>query len=80
MGGRVDLEKGGGMNPLTNYDIITMNNVNFLVGFCTYCCFFMIMRKATGFKSLCVNCWEINQATLKYQMYFFNKTCRKGLK
>ena len=28
-------------------------------------------RKATGFKSLPVNCWDINQVTLKCQQIFW---------
>ena len=37
-------------------------------------------RKAPGFKSLRVNCWEANQVTSKSQMDFLDKTCEKGLK
>ena len=37
-------------------------------------------RKATGFKSLRVNLWKINQVTSKCKMDFLGKTCRKGLK
>ena len=33
-------------------------------------------RKATGFKSLRINCWEINQVTSKCQISFLNKTCK----
>ena len=37
-------------------------------------------RKATGFKSLQVNCCEINLVTSKCQMNFLNKTCKKRFK
>ena len=37
-------------------------------------------RKATGFKFLRENCWEINQVTSKCQMHFSNKISKKGLK
>ena len=33
-------------------------------------------RQATGFKSLRVNCWEINQVTSKCQIDFLEKTCK----
>ena len=33
-------------------------------------------RKATGFKSLRVNSWEIDQVTSKWQKDFLDKTCR----
>ena len=39
--------------------------------------FLIETRKATGFKSLQVNCREIDQVTLKYQIIFFDKTCKK---
>ena len=38
------------------------------------------IRKATGFKSLRVNCWEINQETSKCQQSFWIKLAKKGLK
>ena len=41
---------------------------------------FLGTRKATGFKSLRVNCWKIDQVTSKWQMDFLSKTCTKGLK
>ena len=37
-------------------------------------------RKATGFKSPQINCWKINQVAPKWQIYFLDKTCKKGLK
>ena len=37
-------------------------------------------RKATGFKSPQINCWKINQVAPKWQIYFMDKTCKKGLK
>ena len=37
-------------------------------------------RKATGFKPLRVNCWEVNQVTSKFQMYFWGKRGFSGLK
>ena len=37
-------------------------------------------RKATGFKSPRINCWKINQVAPKWQIYFLDKTCKKGLK
>ena len=39
--------------------------------------FLIETRKAAGFKSLQVNCWEIDQVALKYQIVFFDKTCKK---
>ena len=36
--------------------------------------------KATGFKSLRINCWEINQVISKCQMDLLNKTCKKRSK
>ena len=33
-------------------------------------------KKATGFKSLRVNCWEIDQVTSKREVDFLDKTCR----
>ena len=35
-------------------------------------------RKATGFKSLQLNCWEINQETAKCQIVFWAKLAKKG--
>ena len=47
--------------------------------------FNLLTRKATGFKSLRVNCWKINQAKLKCQMdyklailNFWTKLTQKG--
>ena len=37
-------------------------------------------RKATGFKSLRMNCFEINQVTSKCQIDFLDKTCKKRYK
>ena len=37
-------------------------------------------RKATGFKSLPVNCCEISRVIWICQMNFLDKTCKKGLK
>ena len=37
-------------------------------------------RKATGFKSLRINCWKINQATSRCQIDFSDKTCKKRFK
>ena len=37
-------------------------------------------RKATGFNSLWVNYWEINQVTSKFQSDFFGKTYIKRYK
>ena len=37
-------------------------------------------RKATGFKSLRVNCWEINQVTSKCQQISEIKLVEKGVK
>ena len=38
-------------------------------------------RKATGFKSLRVNCWEINEVTnIKMPTDFLNKPCKKRFK
>ena len=39
-----------------------------------------ITRKATGFKSLRVNYWEVNQVKLKYQINILKKTCKKKSK
>ena len=39
-----------------------------------------IRIKATGFWSLRVNCWEINELTWKWQMIFLKKFPEKGLK
>ena len=36
-------------------------------------------RKATGFKSLRVNCWEINQVASKCEHNFWIKLVKKGL-
>ena len=36
-------------------------------------------RKATGFKSLQLNCWEINQVTSKSQTDFLTKLTTKAL-
>ena len=36
-------------------------------------------KKATGFKSLRINYWKINQVTLKCQTDFLYKTCKRGL-
>ena len=38
---------------------------------------YYLTRKSTGFKSLQVNCWKINQVTSKCKKYFLNKTCKK---
>ena len=35
-------------------------------------------RKSTGFKSLQVNCWEINQVKSKCQMDTLDKSCETG--
>lgn len=40
----------------------------------------MRTKKITGFKSSRVNCWEINQVTTKYQMNFWTKLAKNGLK
>ena len=40
----------------------------------------MVTRKATGFKSLRLKYWEINQATPKCQIDFWTKLAKKGLK
>ena len=37
----------------------------------------LLTRKATGFKSLRLNYWEINQATLKCQIDFWTKLAKK---
>ena len=37
-------------------------------------------RKATGFQSLLVNCWEINKVTLKWQIDFLEKTSEEKSK
>ena len=37
-------------------------------------------RKATGFKSLRGNYWEINQVTSKWQINISDKICKKGSK
>lgn len=34
-------------------------------------------KKATGFKSLGLNSWDITQVTSKSQMNFLDKTCKK---
>ena len=36
----------------------------------------IITRKATGFKSLRVNCWEINKVTSKCQMDFLDELAK----
>ena len=33
-------------------------------------------RKATSFKYLQINCWQINQATSKCKIHFLDKICR----
>ena len=38
---------------------------------------YYLTRKATVFKSLQINCWEINQVTSKRQMAFLDNTCKK---
>ena len=35
-------------------------------------------RKATGFKSLLLICWEINQVTSKFQIKCLDKTCKQN--
>ena len=40
----------------------------------------VIIWKATGFTYLRVNCLDVKQVTPKWQMNFFDKTCKKGLK
>ena len=35
-------------------------------------------RKSTGFKSVQVNCWEINQVKSKCQMDTLDKSCETG--
>ena len=40
----------------------------------------MQARKATGLKSLQINCWVINQEASKCQMGILDKTFKKGLK
>ena len=37
-------------------------------------------RKENGFKSLRVNCCDIDKVVSKYQMYFSEKTCKKRSK
>ena len=37
----------------------------------------MVTRKATGFKSLRLKYWEINQATPKCQIDFWTKLAKK---
>ena len=39
-----------------------------------------LTRKATGFKSLRVICWEINQVASKCQKIFWTKFGKKALK
>ena len=38
---------------------------------------YTLTKKATGSKSLEINCWEINQVTSKCQTDFLNKTFKK---
>ena len=43
-------------------------------------CKLKLTRKATGFKSLQVICWEINQVASKCQKKFWTKVAKKALK
>ena len=38
---------------------------------------FIVTRTATGFKPLQLNCWQINQLTLKCQIDFYTKLTKK---
>ena len=42
--------------------------------------FYLETRKATDFKSLRLNYWEINQARSNHQTDFWTKLAKKGLK
>ena len=46
----------------------------------SHICVWNVTRKATGFNSLRVNCWEINQVTSKCKMDYFDKACKKRSK
>ena len=74
------------LNTFVKYKSVMKGN-SFLILFYNFCChcfcsqlFVNKTRKATGFKSLQVNCRDINQVTSKYQMYFLDKTCKKRSK
>ena len=54
---------------IPNFRLVENNDKSFLIQ----------IKKATGFKSLRINYWEINQLTSKYQMNFLGKTCKKGI-
>ena len=53
-----------------------MDTVNILEDFLKD---FLREKKATCFKSLRVNCWEINQVTSKCKTGFFSNSCKNGM-
>ena len=52
---------------IPNFRLVENNDKSFLIQ----------IKKVTGFKSLRINYWEINQLTSKYQMNFLGKTYKK---
>ena len=58
------------------YQKIRLNKENLVIQLL----FCKVARKTTGFKSLRVNCQEINQVTAKYQIDYLEKPCKTKTK